>query len=80
MAYHELKVWPEFFSALLHGSKTFEIRKNDRGYAKGDSLTLREWCPDKEAYTGRACSRRVTYIMDGGGFGLERGFIAMAIR
>ena len=24
---HDLKTWPEFFAALLDGSKTFEVRK-----------------------------------------------------
>src|SRR3954470_11426726 len=40
---HELKCWPEFYKALVSGEKTFELRKNDRGFRVGDVLWLREW-------------------------------------
>lgn len=59
---HELKTWPEFFAPLLAGDKTFEIRKDDRGYAVGDVLWLREWHKLDLKHTGRAVRRRVTYI------------------
>lgn len=36
---HNLKIAPEFFK--LDGSKTFEIRKNDRNYKVGDRLVMR---------------------------------------
>jgi hypothetical protein len=43
MTVHELKSWPEFFSAIETGEKTFELRRNDRNYQVGDVLVLREW-------------------------------------
>ena len=42
---HELKVVPPYFDALVSGAKTFEVRKNDRAYQRGDVLKLREWHP-----------------------------------
>lgn len=42
---HELKVDPEYMTALLDGSKPFEVRRNDRGYQRGDVLVLRELLP-----------------------------------
>jgi Domain of unknown function (DUF3850) len=33
MKAHEVKSWPEFFELVYNGTKTFELRKNDRGYA-----------------------------------------------
>lgn len=62
---HDLKCWPEPFSAALSGDKRFEIRKNDRGYMVGDVLWLREWDPSLSSYTGRAFRARVTYLCQG---------------
>lgn len=59
---HELKILPKYFEAVRDGSKTFELRKNDRDYKYGDYLALREW--DGEEYTGRAMLVIVTYILD----------------
>ena len=42
---HTLKTWPEFFEHLLFERKTFEVRKNDRGFEPGDDLVLREFSP-----------------------------------
>lgn len=72
---HELKIAPRWFDAVLDGSKTFEIRNDDRGFRVGDELRLREYdrgrTVDIEAeserpirildgYTGREC--RVTVL------------------
>jgi hypothetical protein len=42
---HELKIWPQFYCRVADGSKTFELRKNDRGFQPGDEVVLREWDP-----------------------------------
>jgi hypothetical protein len=76
----DLKVWPEFFEKLKSGAKTFELRKNDRGYEVGDTLLLREWNPLMECYTGEALRRRVTYIFRGPGFGIEEGYAVLALK
>lgn len=72
---HELKSWPEYFSATLHGRKKFELRRHDRDFHVGDELLLKEWDPEKPkgilipgdypkgVYTGREVLVRVDYIM-----------------
>jgi len=51
---HELKTWPEYFKDVKSGKKSFEIRKDDRDFNKGDVLLLREFKPCKNCMgTGR---------------------------
>ncbi|WP_410744599.1 DUF3850 domain-containing protein, partial [Clostridium neonatale] len=50
---HELKVWPQYFGRILDGSKTFEFRKDDRGFELGDTLILREFEPGVRDYSGQ---------------------------
>lgn len=36
MTTHTLKICKKYADAVMSGAKTFEIRKNDRGYKVGD--------------------------------------------
>jgi len=65
MKTHELKIWPEYFRAVADGRKTFEVRRDDRGFAVGDVLKLREWEPVGNRYTGRRVIVEVTYKLAG---------------
>ena len=41
---HYLRIAPEYFEAVLSGAKTFEVRReDDKTFAVGDMLILREW-------------------------------------
>lgn len=77
---HELKVWPEYFEKIQNGEKPFEVRKDDREFKVGDDLFLREFDNEKQEYTGRYTYRDITYILKGGQFGIEEGFVVMTIR
>lgn len=72
MKIHELKILPQYFDEIKRGDKTFELRKNDRDYKKGDILLLKEWNPDEEYltvddevtnYTGKKIVKIVTSIL-----------------
>lgn len=60
---HDVKCWPVYFARVLDGSKTFEIRKDDRGYQQGDRLILREYDPDTTTYTGRLVLAEIGYVL-----------------
>ena len=78
---HVLKTWTEYFEAVYAGHKTFEIRKDDRGFQVGDTLILRDWDRNEGNYTGRKLEVEVTYITDGGTLGcLTPGQVCMGIR
>ncbi len=59
---HVLKTWPQYFKELRSGRKTWELRRDDREFSEGDTLTLMEWDPCAKEYTGEVEKRRVTYV------------------
>lgn len=93
MKVHELKVWPQYFRNVLDGSKTFEFRKDDRGFEVGDTLILKEFEPgridysvapeivEESRYTGRIIKKTITYIFKGGipGCRLRQGLVILAL-
>lgn len=40
MTTHRLKVFVKYADAIMNGTKTFEVRKNDRGYKVGDKIVF----------------------------------------
>ena len=76
---HCLKIWPLFFRAVSCGEKTFEFRKDDRDFKRGDILILQEWEPENKSYTGKETAVRVTYLMLGGELGLPAGYCIMSV-
>jgi hypothetical protein len=88
MTEHTLKCWPVYFDAIKRGEKTFEIRKDDRGFQKGDVLVLQRTRTDRlfqvdtKFRTGTAMHEiraHVLWILTGGQFGLEPGYVCMSI-
>lgn len=83
MTEHDLKTWPEWYEPSLSGEKPYEIRKNDRNFAVGDILLLREYSPARVGfpgyYTGRWMKRQITHILEGGKFGVERGYAILSL-
>lgn len=83
---HELKTDPEVFEALIAGRKTYELRKNDRNFQEGDTLTLRETkhtgaemaAGAPLEYTGRTTGRVVTHVLRGPIYGLMDGWAILS--
>ena len=59
----EKKAWPAFFQAVLEGTKSFDLRLADFACNPGDTLVLREWDPETEAYSGRSVEKVVSYVL-----------------
>jgi hypothetical protein len=81
---HTLKCWPAYFEAIERGDKTFEVRRDDRGFQKGDILNLVEYDPKKptegQRFTGNATQVLVSYVLTGGQFGIEPGHVVMGLQ
>lgn len=81
MKTHDLKLSTEFCDAVLSGEKTFEVRKNDRGFQTGDLIrfiptdgTVREHA--KHEISGH--TYKITYILNG--WGLKNGYVVLGIK
>jgi Domain of unknown function (DUF3850) len=84
---HKLKIEPIYFDAIRRGDKTFEVRYNDRNFKNNDELLLEEYIPenyyqdDKPAeLTGRIIHRQICYVLSGGKFGIEKGFVVLGLQ
>jgi len=60
--HHYLKTLTEYFDAVESGTKTFEVRYNDKNYKVGDYLILQDW--NGWERTGREIKVEVTYVLD----------------
>ena len=79
MKIYRLKTQHQFMMDVAIGKKTFEVRFNDRNYQVGDRLLLLGWDNKKKEYTGQEIETEITYILIGGQFGIEKGFVVMGI-
>lgn len=87
MQTHELKTDPAVFQAVLDGLKTYEIRKNDRGFDVGDVLMLRETLHTGRdmamgsplVYTGRQFAATVSHVLHGPVYGLVAGWSILSL-
>ncbi len=78
---HELKIKPEYYNAVISGRKRFEIRKDDRNFKVGDVIRLEEFDINLHmAYTGRSSLYEITFKLDGGEYGLEKGYCILSIK
>lgn len=73
--FHDLKIKTEYFKEVKAGKKTFEIRKNDRGFKVNDLVTLHE-VDESGLFTGETLSFKITYITD---FEQKPGYVVFSI-
>lgn len=84
MKTHRLKLFIRYADAIMNGTKTFEVRKNDRGYEVGDKIVFD--VVTNEGYAVGAAARhplngatyRIGYILDDFE-GLAQKYVVLAI-
>lgn len=85
---HELKCNANYWDAVARGEKTFEVRRDDRGFQKGDIVVLQRWedrsLPMRYSTRGlnnrvKELSREITFILTGGQFGIEPGYVVLGL-
>lgn len=70
---HRVKIKKEYASAYYEGLKPWEIRKNDRDYKVGDIIEF------EIIDHGGIYQREITYLFEGGQYGLEEGYCIMTL-
>lgn len=80
MKTHHIKLNIEFCDAVLSGDKCFEVRRNDRGYQKGDHVVF---IPFDGIGTRRYHKVEhkefvITYVLSG--WGLKEDYVAFGIK
>lgn len=73
---HDVKLGTTFFDDVKTGRKTFELRKNDRGYKEGDTIVLHEY--KDGTTTGRTITKKIVYILEDF-TGLEDGYCILGL-
>lgn len=88
MKTHELKLDIEFCDAVLSKQKTFEVRKNDRGFQTGDlirftptdGISYRSLDGTVREHAKHEISERtymIKYILNG--WGIKNGYVVLGI-
>ena len=80
MKIHKIKLNEEFCDSVFCGEKNFEIRKNDRGYQKGDiikfipitNMGLKFFHPIGDT------SYEITYVLSG--WGIKEEYVVFGIK
>ena len=82
MKVHKIKIWQKFADQIASGKKTFEIRKNDRCYKRGDYIEFQVVTNDKTPQIIEHALNNlvfeITYVI--AGFGLEEGYVVFSIK
>jgi hypothetical protein len=83
---HILKCWPDYFDAIKAGLKPFEVRRDDRGFQRGDVLVLQRTDERRHNveydYNGKVkheLRRIISYVLTGGQFGIEPGYVVLGL-
>lgn len=71
---HELKIEKQYLDRVLDETKTFEIRKNDRDFQKGDQVKLIEIKAGNA--TGKEAVADITYVTD---YQQKEGYVVFSL-
>lgn len=76
MVEHKLKIQSEHYINVINGTKTAEIRYNDRNYQVDDILNLNE-IDEHGVFTGKNCAVIVTHVLDDNQY-LQTGYVMLS--
>lgn len=95
MIEHSLKTHSVYWDAIKRREKTFEVRRDDRCFQKGDVLLLRRMNPEtgsyyreggdptlftEHDYEAQTLRMEITFVLAGGQFGIEPGYVVLGLK
>lgn len=90
MTTHVLKIREPYWNDIEAGEKTFEVRRYDRGFQKGDRLVLLrtvelasgEWVVELNSSGAplAGLDRDISYVLTGGQWGIESGWVVLGLK
>ena len=79
---HYIKIRQSFADAVYSGEKTFEVRNNDRGYQKGDTVRFTVLKDDDNIkvldHPLNKVPYEITYVLSG--WGIADGYVVFGIK
>ena len=80
---HNLKTWPTYFEAIENGSKSYEVRKNDRFFQKGDTVVLHKMSHDGYSAGYDTYKQKLTFtigdILTNSSLGVKEGYCIFSL-
>ncbi|WP_334729039.1 DUF3850 domain-containing protein [Nostoc sp.] len=76
---HTLKTVEPYFTQVKDKKKTFEVRRDDRGYKVGDILKLLKYDARQQKFSGEEVLAEVTHMLDNYP-ALEYGYVILSIK
>jgi hypothetical protein len=85
---HVLKTVAVYWDAMASGDKTFDVRRDDRGFQKGDLVELHRLNEEynktqvETNWDGKPKNvlvRRIRWILTGGQFGIQPGYVVLQL-
>lgn len=73
---HKLKILEDFARDIVMKRKTFEVRKNDRGFQTGDDVEFT--CIGNPNHTINFMKFEITYVLNG--WGIKQGYVVFGIK
>lgn len=90
---HRVKTLVPYWDAIERGDKTFDVRRDDRGYQRGDILVLEKYdakdgyitfvppgSTNSWDYEKQTLRRVITYVLTGGQFGIAPGYVVLGLK
>ena len=75
---HQLKTAWNYYDAIAAGTKTFEVRKNDRRFVVNDWVGLNSLDVISEKETSECLIARITYVLNDENF-CKDGFVVLGL-